>query len=85
MLNVGKGKAMKFLHSSYETPLKGETTKVFVQFSSALTRSSDDKKRNSPLNNIQKTSIELDESPLQQDEAQSSKNSITSDDLKIPH
>ena len=42
------------------------------------------KNRNSPLNNIQNTSIKLGESPLQQNEAQSSKNSITSENLKIP-
>ena len=79
------GKAMEFLYSSYETTLKDETKKVSVLFSSALTHSSDKTNRNSPLNNFQNSSTELDESPLLHVEAQSRKNSIISDNQKIPH
>ena len=43
-----------------------------------------EKNRNSSLDNIQNTSVEIGESPLQQDEVQSSKNSITSENVKIP-
>ena len=50
-----------------------------------LTGSSEETNRNSPLSNIQNTSIELGEPNLQQDEAQGSKNSITSNNLEIPH
>ena len=39
--------------------LKDETAKGFVPFSSALTHSSDETNRNSPLNNGQNTSIEF--------------------------
>ena len=71
---------MEFLYSSYETALKDETTKAFVPFfSSALTHSSDEI-NNSRLNNIQ-NNIHI--SPLQQDEARSSKNPCTSNNLKI--
>ena len=56
---------------------------IFLYF--ALTHSSDETNRNIPLSDIQNTSIELSESHLQQDEAQSSRNAISSDNLKIPH
>lgn len=54
-------------------------------FLSALTHSSDETNSNSPLNNIQNTSIELGKSPLQQDEAQSTMNPISVDNLKRSH
>ena len=69
---------MEFLCSSYETALKDETTKAFVPFfSSALTHSSDEI-NNSRLNNIQ-NNIHI--SPLQQDEARSSKNPIEDENI----
>ena len=49
-----------------------------------VTHSFDQTNRNIPLGNIQNTLIELDELPLQKDEAQSSKNPVTSDNQKIP-
>ena len=77
-------KAMEFLYSSYETTFKDEVTKAFVPLSIALTYSSDETNSTSTRSNIQNTSVELGESALQLDEAQSSKNSITSDNLQIP-
>ena len=71
---------MEFLYSSHEATLKDETTKAFIPVSSVLTVLV----KQTATVNIQNTSIELGESLLQQDEAQSSHHSITSDYLKIP-
>ena len=76
---LGNRKSYELLYSSNETTFKVETKNVSIQFSSVLTHSSDETNKNSPLNNIRNTSVEFDESPLQQDEAQSSKNSIAND------
>ena len=77
------GKAMESVYSSHETKLKGETIKSFDPFLNTLTHSLM-KQRGAPKN-IHNTSIELDESPLEQnDESKSSKILITNNNLKIP-